>query len=179
MIKLLIIILTSIVFISCGQGKDNNSSELKSIGLTEIDSVKNEKSIQETDIVSPETKMLNYLSAHFERIQDSTFLKKPDWMIGTNKADTICGYIISFKEGHSFKHQQECVEWGEIVTVKFKGYKSDEVRKIVEDLFRKENYDWYSNNTEYRPKEYYETVWTFRIKEEKDLIKLDFSYSWI
>ena len=68
-----------------------------------------------------------------------------------NIEDSICGYIISFREGHSFKHEEECVEWGE----------------IVEELFKNENYGWFANDTEYRPEKYYETVWTFKIKEKK------------
>lgn len=177
--RLIIPILILTVLISCCQGNTKNTSDVKLAEEIVDDSEKNKSSIEETEISSPEIKMLRYLTNHFERIQDSTFLKKPDWMIGENKADSICGYVISFKEGHTFKHEQECVEWGEIVTVNFKGFTSDDVRKIVEDLFRNKNYNWYANSTEYRPKEYYETVWTFKITEQQEAIELEFSYSWI
>ena len=175
MCKIIITILSLIVLISCNQKKNKNPSEFKFI---DIDSVKNEKSSIETDIISPTIKMLDYLTANFERIQDSTFLKKPEWM-KADKTDTICGYVISFKERHSFKHQQECVEWGEIVTVKFNDFSPNQVREIVQYLFENKNYDWYENKTEYRPEKDYERLWTFRIIKKEKATDLEFAYSWI
>ena len=164
------------ILISCNQNKNTDSTDLKTVETIKIDSVKVNK---ETDILLPEIKMLEYLSLHYNRIQDSIFLKKPDFMIGTDKKDTICGYVISFKEEHSFKHEEECVEWGEIVTVKFKDFSANQVREIVESLFKKSDYDWYENNTEYRPEKYYERIWTFRIIENEKSTDLEFAYSWI
>lgn len=100
-------------------------------------------------------------------------------MLHEKTEDTICGYIISFKEKHFFKHEQECVEWGEIVTVGFIDFTAEQVRDIVEELFTTEGYNWYNNKTEYRPKEYYEKVWTFYILENENTIELKFAYSWI
>ena len=178
--KLTIKILILTILISCNQKKNKVSIDLKTNLKTEETTKVNLLKIKkEDDIISPEIKMLEYLSLHFNRVQDSTFLKKPDFMIGSDKKDTICGYVIPFKEGHSFKHEQECVEWGEIVTVKFNNFSANQVREIVESLFKKDNYDWYENNTEYRPYEYYERLWTFRIIENEKSTDLEFAYSWI
>ncbi|MFD0975447.1 hypothetical protein [Salinimicrobium gaetbulicola] len=184
--------MTFILLVSCGKQKNKDTFD---IGLNNklsmvptinqksqtfsSDSIKVETSNEKLQIESPEIKMLEYLTLHFNRIEDSTFLKKPEWMIEKETKDTICGYVISFKEGHSFKHEQECVEWGEIVTVSFRGFTSDKVRQIVEELYKNENYDWYSNKTEYRPEKYYESVWTFKILESEASIELEFAYSWI
>lgn len=133
---------------------------------------------QQDGIQSPEIIMLNYLKTNFKQTPDSIFLRKPKWL-ASNEADTICGYTITFQEGHSFTHEQECNEWGEIVTVNFKGLTSNKVKSLVDQLFQHEGYHWYINQTEYRPEKYYETVWTFRITQGLDSITLEFSYSWI
>ena len=88
-------------------------------------------------------------------------------MVDETTKDIYCGYIFNYAEGHTFKHEQECLEWGEIVTVEFKGHSIEEVHKIVIELYENVNYKWYNNKTEYRPKESYETVWTFRLKKMK------------
>ena len=180
MYKLIIPILIILVFTSCNHKNNLNSSysksNLKSLAKAEMDSIKAEK---ETEIILPEIKMLEYLSLRFNKLEDSTFLSKPDFMIGENKRDTTCGYIIFFKEGHSFKHEQECVEWGEIVTVKFKNTSADQVRKTVEHLFENDTYNWYGNKTEYRPESNYERLWTFKITENEKSTNLEFAYSWI
>ncbi|TYP70880.1 hypothetical protein [Aquimarina intermedia] len=68
---------------------------------------------------------------------------------------------------------------GEIVTVSFKNFSAAQVRDIVEELFENDYYDWYADKTEYRPEEFYETIWTFRIIEKETSIDLEFAYSWI
>ena len=176
--KLTIKILILTILISCNQKNNTVFEDLKP-NLKTVEVIKKDSVKKETDIILPEIKMLEYLSLRFNRVQDSIFLKKPDFMIGTDKNDTICGYVISFKEGHSFKHEQKCVEWGEIVTVKFKDFSVNQVKEIVESLFKKDNYDWYENNTEYRPDKYYERLWTFRIIENEKSTDLQFAYSWI
>ncbi|MCA0133930.1 hypothetical protein [Winogradskyella alexanderae] len=168
-------ILMLFTLLSCQKNVKNQASDNRSeIDQTEVTT---EKQIEE--IISPEIKMLEYLTSRFHKLPDSTFIKKPDWMIDENTSDIYCGYIIQFEEGHTFRHEQECVEWGEIVTVKFKGYSLDQVGALVEELFKNDNYSWYENKTEYRPEEYYETVWTFKIKEHEQSTELRFAYSWI
>jgi len=177
--KLKLLISCFIVLTSCAQENVKNVSDLRTVTPVEPSIVKHEPYAIANEVLSPDIKMLAFLTYHFERIQDSTLLTKPPWMTGTNDSDTICGYILSFNEGHSFKHEKECVEWGEIVTVNFKGYTLHEVRKIVDLLFKTEGYTWHTNNTEYRPTEYYERRWTYKLKETQDAIELEFSYSWI
>ncbi|TYP70881.1 hypothetical protein [Aquimarina intermedia] len=107
-----ILILIALILSSC-----QKKSKEVTVEVTVEDTVKNpfrkvETLVEMTEIDAPEIKMLEYLSVKYTRIQDSTFLKKPDWMLANGTEDVICGYIISFKEGHSFAHQQECNEWG-------------------------------------------------------------------
>ena len=156
--RLIFLIPLLTVLISCNQGNDNNINSENSIDSVGLNSINHKNPTKTTEIISPDIKMLRYLNTHFEQNNDSIFLTKPDWMIGDNNKDSICGFLISFKEGHTFKHKQECVEWGEIITVNFYKVKKDYVRQIVENLFENENYYWYENKTEYRPKESYEAV---------------------
>lgn len=165
----------------CSFGCDNKQHQKideKTEGLIEV-SNKDKSTIVIEDIYIPEIKMMEYLTSHFIKNQDTIFVKKPEWMIYENTTNFNCGFIISFEEGHTFKHEQECNEWGEIITVSFKGYSIAQVREVVELLFKTEGYDWYKNNTEYRPEKYYETIWTFRIIESEKSIELEFAYSWI
>jgi hypothetical protein len=164
----------SLFLFSCQTNADSKKTDITPFASSNI-----EFSDKIIEIVSPEAIMLSYLSTHFNKIQDTIFIKKPEFMIAENTKDTICGYIISFKEGHSFKHEQECNEWGEIVTVSFKNYTPSQVREIVELLFKNDEYDWYDNRTEYRPQKYYERDWTFRIIENVESTHLEFAYSWI
>jgi len=164
----------SLAFFSC-----QNNVDSKKTDITPTTSSKVENSKKIIEIESPEVEMLSYLTTHFNKTQDTVFIEKPDWMIEENTKDIICGYIISFKEGHSFKHEQECNEWGEVVTVSFKDYTTNQVREIVELLFKNDGYDWYADKTEYRPEKYYERVWTFRIMENEESSDLEFAYSWI
>ena len=162
---------------ACGPQDRKSPSELKT-AEENLDSQETSLHLSK-EIESAEVLMLDYLTTHFKQNKDSTFLKNPDWMIAENSDDTTCGYIISFKEGHTFKHEQKCVEWGEVVTVTFVGFETEEVRKIVTGLFRNDHYNWYNNATEYRPEEYYESLWTFYITEIQEGIELRFAYSWI
>ncbi len=164
----------SLALFSCQTNADSKKTD-----ITPPTSSKVEYSDKIIEIESPEVKMLSYLTTHFNKNLDTIFIEKPEFMIAENAKDTICGYIISFKEGHSFKNEQECNEWGEIVTVSFKNYTPSQVREIVELLFKNDEYDWYNNNTEYRPEKYYERVWTFRIIENWESTDLEFAYSWI
>ena len=163
-----------LIFISFLCFQINLESENLVADSTQIDLSK-----QVVEIISPEIKMLNYLTNHFNRFQDSVMLEKPEWMIELGVEDTTCGYVISFKEGHTFKHQKDCNEWGEIVTVSLKEFKAKQVRNLVEELFSCEGYEWYNNKSEYRPEKNYETVWTFKIFEEKNFLVLEYGYSWI
>jgi len=138
------------------------------------------KSVQpKQEIISPEIKMLKYLTNNFHKLPDSTLIKKPEWMIDETNSNINCGYIVQFEEGHSFKHEEECVEWGEIVTVEFKDYSKEDVMDLVERLYINDNYSWYENETEYRPQQDYETIWTFKIQENGQNPKLSFAYSWL
>lgn len=168
------LIYISLAFLSCQNNVDSNKTDSPPTTISKV-----ELSEKVSEIESPDIEMLSYLSTHFNKTQDTIFIEKPDWMIEESTKDTICGYIISFKEGHSFKHEQECNEWGEIVTVSFKDYTTSQVREIVELLFKNDRYDWYSNEMEYRPEKYYEKVWTFRIIENENSTDLEFAYSWI
>ena len=85
---------------------------------------------QQLKIESPVVTMYNYLIRNFHQSQDCIFLIKPSWLRDDPVNDSICGYHIMFKEGHSIKHEQECNEWGEIVTVSFKNINSEQVKKL-------------------------------------------------
>ncbi|WP_207038064.1 hypothetical protein [Psychroflexus sp. ALD_RP9] len=147
------------------------------INNEKIDSVKNISRIEQVN--SPDSIMLDYLKSKFTAV-DTIKVKKPKWMTSeSNDKNEFCGFKIIFKEEHTFTHEQECNEWGEIVTVRFKNFQKDAVKKIVEQLFETDDYDWYENNTEYRPEKYYEKVWTFRIIEKNKATELEFAYSWI
>lgn len=129
------------------------------------------------EIIDPVPDILKYLSNNYTK-NDSSLIYKPKWMIDTNTKDSICGYNLSYKEGHKFIHEFECNEWGEIVTVYFRNLELNQVKNIVNNLYRTEGYNWY-NNIEYRPKVNYERLWTFNLKKEQGFTILEFSYSWI
>lgn len=175
-----------IFILSCGgreknsvQNRDESKVELSTFNVVKTDSLIIDAAETNSRIENPQFTMLNYLKKSFTMTGDSVLIDKPKWMIEENTKNTKCGYILSFREGHTFKYEQECNEWGEIVTVVFHDTSSTSVRKLVNQLYQNKTYNWYSDSTEYRPKEYYETEWTFNVVEKESSTDLVFAYSWI
>jgi len=177
----LILIYPSITFLTCFLSSQNTvKKKTLASNLAIVATIYTENQPdQPGGIANAESKMLKYLSRKFNKISDLILVDKPKWMVGETTKNVYCGYIINYAEGHTFRHEQDCVEWGEIVTVEFKGYTVEQVYEIVKELYENDNYGWHNNQTEYRPEESYETVWTFRIEKNKKGTKLSFAYSWI
>lgn len=159
--------LLAIILISC---RDNKTFVEEGLNISGA-SVRH---IQSADSV-----MLNYLNSKYKLIPDTLYLKQSDFIPGIEEDDKKCGYILVFEEGHSYQHAQDCVEWGEIVEVYLSGYTIDELRQMVNKLYPSENYNWYENETQYRPEQYYENEWTFEIIQDKGKYTLRIAYSWI
>lgn len=131
------------------------------------------------NIVIADSTMMEYLLVNFYLLPDTVYLQSSEFQPHKPFEDKICGYKLHFKEGHSYQHEQDCVEWGEIVTVTFKDYSLDQVRKLVNSLYPSKNYGWYENETHYRPEKYYESDWTFELEEKDGNTILRFAYSWL
>lgn len=114
----------------------------------------------------PDSVLLNYMNAQFKRNGDTVYISNETLKLNN------CSWRINYNNGNYYEFS-ECNEWGVEVFLKFKNKKKEDIIKLIETQCYRKNYTWFENFTEYRPFQYYESVWTFRITELNDGVLLE------
>ena len=157
----------SVLIISCSSNQDklDQNANLADTSLTSLNTdtlnvIKVDTTLK-TYVYNPDSTLLEYMN--------QTFIQNPDTIHISNKTLGMinCGWKLNYKGGHSYEFS-ECEEMGYAVKIKIVGIKKNELLKLIDQKCYRPNYSWYNDSTEYRPAEYYERVWTFRIKKGKD-----------
>lgn len=168
-------ILLLLLLAACSNQKKNNLIEQ---GIKQDTIAQREEYISaDNENYYPDSVLIRYMEDNYGAVVETKTYSdtmKSDY-------DTVifkdCGTKYFFANGNYYDWN-ECAEMAGVdLRIYIQGATKEDLKNLIDRLCKKERYDWYENNTEYRPEMYYEELWTFQIVTEngKNIISLGFS----